>query len=43
MVKDLSAQALFKAASAFNAEIILKRDDNGDALVDRVLFVQKPK
>jgi hypothetical protein len=43
MVKDLTTQAQFKAASAFNAEIILKRDDNGDALVDRVLFVQKPK
>jgi hypothetical protein len=39
----MSTQAQFKAASAFNAEIILKREDNGDAIVDQVVFIQKPK
>lgn len=43
MVKDMSIQAQFKAASAFDAEIILKRDDRGEALVDKVVFVQRPK
>jgi hypothetical protein len=42
-IKDMSAQAQFSAANAFDAEIILKRDDRGEALVDKVVFVQRAK
>ncbi len=43
MIKNLSTQGQFKAANAFNAEIILKRDENGEAVVATVVFLQKPK
>jgi hypothetical protein len=43
MIKDLSTQGQFKAANAFNAEIILKRDESGEAVIDTVVFLQKPK
>jgi hypothetical protein len=43
MVKDISTQAQFNAANAFDAEIILKRDDHGEALVDKVVFTQRSK
>ena len=43
LFKDMSTQAQFKAASAFNAEIILKRDESGEAVIDTVVFLQKPK
>lgn len=43
MVRDMSAQAKFKAAETFDAEIILKADGNGVAVVDKVVFVQRKK
>lgn len=43
MVKDMSTQAQFKAAQAYDAEILLKLDDQGESLVDRVVFVQRKK
>lgn len=43
MAKELSAKAQFKAAEAYDAQIILKQDDKGEAVVDKVVFVQRPK
>ncbi|NQW81235.1 MAG: hypothetical protein HQ445_08695 [Polaromonas sp.] len=43
MFKSLSNQAQYKSARGFDAEIILKMDDKGDAVVDRVVFLKKPK
>lgn len=43
VVKDVSNQSQLKAAQAFDAEIILKQDDKGDSVVDRVVFVQRKK
>lgn len=43
MIKDMSTQTQFSAAQTFSAEIILKRDDAGDSVVDRVVFVERKK
>jgi hypothetical protein len=43
MAKDMSTQAQFKAAQAYDANIILKVDDKGEAVVDKVVFVQRKK
>jgi hypothetical protein len=43
MVKDLSAQAQFKSAQAFDANIILKLDEQGESVVEKVVFVQRNK
>ena len=43
MVKEVSAQAQFKAAEAYDAEIILKQDDKSGTVVDKVVFVQRKK
>lgn len=43
MVKDMSTQAQFKAAQAFDAEIILKQDDKGESVLDKIVFVQRKK
>ena len=43
MVKDLSAKAQFKSAQAFDAEILLKVDDKGESVVDKVVFLQRSK
>ncbi len=40
-VKALSAQQHHLVAQAFDAQIILKADDRGDSLVDRVIFTKK--
>ncbi len=42
-VKDMSTQAQFNAAKMFDAEIILKRDESGEAVVDKVVFLQRNK
>lgn len=42
MAKDMSAEAQFRAAKAYDAEIQLKVDDKGDTVVDRVVFTKKP-
>jgi hypothetical protein len=43
MVKEVSAQSRFKAAQSFDAEIILKADDKGESVVDKVVFTQRKK
>lgn len=41
MVKEVSVQAQFKAAHAYDADILLKLDDKGESVVDKVVFVQR--
>ena len=43
MLKDISTQAQFQNAQDFDAEIILKADDKGESLVDRVVFIHRTK
>ncbi len=43
MVKEISTEARFKSAQAYDAEILLKVNDKGDSLVDKVVFVQRKK
>jgi hypothetical protein len=43
MFKSMSNQSNYKSARGFDAEIILKTDDKGDSVVDRVVFLKKPK
>ncbi|MEY4713207.1 MAG: hypothetical protein RIS88_2657 [Pseudomonadota bacterium] len=40
-IKGMSAQAKYKAAHAFDAQILLKVDDKGETVVDRVVFLKK--
>ena len=41
MAREVSQEARFHAAKGFNAEIVLRQDDKGDTLVDKVIFVQR--
>jgi hypothetical protein len=41
MAKEMSANAQFKAARSYDAQIILKADERGDSVVDRVVFIQR--
>lgn len=43
MAKEISNEARFRSAQAYDAEIILKVNDKGDSLVDKVVFVQRKK
>jgi len=43
MFKSVSDQTHYKSAHAFDAEIVLKIDDKGDSVVDRVVFTKKIK
>lgn len=43
MVKELSAKGQFKSAQVFDAEILLKVDDKGESVVDKVVFLQRTK
>lgn len=43
MIKDMSTQAQFKAARDYDAEIVLKQDEKGDSVVDKVTFTQRKK
>lgn len=42
-IKDMSRQAQFSSAQDFDAEIILRQDDQGDSVVDKVVFVKRKK
>ena len=42
-VKDMSSQSQFDSAKDFDAEIILKQDDQGDSVVDRVVFLKRKR
>lgn len=43
VARELSAKARFNAAHAFDAEIILRQDDKGETVVDKVAFIQRKK
>jgi len=43
MAKEISTESRFRAAQAYDAEIILKADEVGDSLVDKVVFIQRKK
>lgn len=43
MAKEMAVKNQFKAAQSYDAEIVLKVDDKGDTLVDKVVFVQRKK
>lgn len=43
VARELSAKAQFNAAHAFDAEIILRQDDKGETVVDKVAFIQRKK
>ena len=43
MAQEMSTKAQFRSAQSFDAEIILKQDDKGDTVVDRVVFTQRKK
>ncbi len=40
-IKSRSTQAQYRVAHAFDAQIVLKLDDKGDTVVDRVVFLKK--
>lgn len=42
MARDMSKEAQFKAAQAYDAEIQLKIDDKGETVVDKVVFTKRP-
>lgn len=43
MAREISTKSRFKVAQTYDAEIILKVDDKGDSLVDKVVFIQRKK
>lgn len=43
MAKEMSTKSQLNAAKGYNAELILKIDDKGDSVVDKVVFVQRQK
>jgi hypothetical protein len=43
MAQEMSTKAQFRSAQAFDAEIVLKQDDKGDTVVERVIFTQRKK
>jgi hypothetical protein len=43
IAKDVSVKAQFNSAKAFDAEIMLKVDDKGESVVDKVVFIQRLK
>jgi hypothetical protein len=43
MLKEAATAAQFKAAHAYDAEIVLKLDDKGDTVVDKVVFNPRKK
>ena len=43
MAKEMAARAQYKSAGAYDAQIILKTDDKGDSVVEKVVFLQRKK
>lgn len=41
--REMSAERQFHAAHGYDAEIVLKLDDKGDNVVDKVVFVQRAR
>lgn len=41
MAKEMATKAQFNAARGYDAEILLKADDRGDTVVDRVVFIKR--
>jgi len=42
-MKEMSDQSQFNSAKDFDAEIILRQDDQGDSVVDKVVFLKRKK
>lgn len=40
MVRDAANEAQFRAARAYDAEVVLKQDNKGDTVIDRIVFVR---
>lgn len=40
-VEEVATRAQFRAARAYNAEIVLKADEQGGLIVDKVVFRQR--
>ena len=40
-VREMSTEAQFQAAKEFDAEILLKLDEKGESVVDKVVFTQR--
>ena len=43
VAKEYAAKALFDPAQAYDAQIILKQDEKGDSIVDKVVFLKRQK
>lgn len=43
MAKEMSISAQFNAAHAYDAQVMLKVDERGDTVVDKVRFLQRKK
>lgn len=43
IAREMAAREQFKAASAYDAEILLKLDEKGQTVVDKVVFSQRAK
>lgn len=40
-VEEVATRAQFRAARAYNAEIVLKADEQGGLIVDKIVFRQR--
>jgi hypothetical protein len=43
VAKDLSTNSQFQAARAYDAQIILRQNNQGDTQVERIAFIQRSK
>jgi hypothetical protein len=43
VVREIALQQQFKAAQTYDAEIQLKFDDNGQTVMDKIVFSQRPR
>jgi hypothetical protein len=43
MMKEAAVQSQFKSASTYDANVVLKVDDKGDTVVDKLVFTQRVK
>ena len=43
VARELAARQQFKTAQTYDAEMLLKIDDKGQTVVDKVVFVQRPR
>lgn len=43
VAKEYAAKALFDPAQAYDAQIVLKQDEKGDSVIDKVVFLRRQK